>query len=305
MARSAVFTCNASASASEYTATVAIPMRRAVRTMRQAISPRLAISSVRNMHRPCGWSCFEIHHKGTNKTGICLLRPNLCASAVNLPCLLASHPEHPELRAWYRRIQCSRQCKSQHTPCIRGIDNAVIPQAGSRIIWMALPFILRTDRRLERFLLVHALRLTATHLRQDSRGLLAPHHRYPRIRPHEQKPRFVRSAAHAIVARAITAADDHRQLRHGRGGNRGHQLRTVLRNAARFIFPSHHEPRDVLQEHQRNASLAAQLDKMRTLQCRFGKQDAVVGQDADRITEDMRKAANQRRAVQALELIEI
>src|SRR6185312_11740041 len=36
-------TCIDLASASEYTATVAIPMRRAVRMTRQAISPRLAI----------------------------------------------------------------------------------------------------------------------------------------------------------------------------------------------------------------------------------------------------------------------
>src|SRR5690242_19410482 len=36
-------TCSAPSSASEYTATVESPMRRAVRMMRQAISPRLAI----------------------------------------------------------------------------------------------------------------------------------------------------------------------------------------------------------------------------------------------------------------------
>src|SRR5258706_13890294 len=42
-ASSAKRTCRASRSASEYTATVAIPIARAVRMMRQAISPRLAI----------------------------------------------------------------------------------------------------------------------------------------------------------------------------------------------------------------------------------------------------------------------
>ena len=44
MASSQARTWSASASASENTATVAIPSRRAVRAMRQAISPRLAIS---------------------------------------------------------------------------------------------------------------------------------------------------------------------------------------------------------------------------------------------------------------------
>ncbi len=47
-ASSAMRTCNASSSASEWTATVAIPMRRAVRMTRHAISPRLAISILEN-----------------------------------------------------------------------------------------------------------------------------------------------------------------------------------------------------------------------------------------------------------------
>src|SRR5881394_3242618 len=45
---SASFTCSAPRSASEYTATVRIPMRFAVRITRQAISPRLAIRILRN-----------------------------------------------------------------------------------------------------------------------------------------------------------------------------------------------------------------------------------------------------------------
>src|SRR5207248_2746972 len=49
IASSAMRTCRASTSASEYIATVAIPIRRAVPIMRQAISPRLAISSFLNM----------------------------------------------------------------------------------------------------------------------------------------------------------------------------------------------------------------------------------------------------------------
>src|SRR3954447_26214731 len=48
-ASSAISTCKASRSASEKTATVLIPMRRAVLMMRQAISPRLAIRIFWNM----------------------------------------------------------------------------------------------------------------------------------------------------------------------------------------------------------------------------------------------------------------
>jgi hypothetical protein len=44
-ASSASATCMASRSASEYTATVRNPMRLAVRMIRHAISPRLAINS--------------------------------------------------------------------------------------------------------------------------------------------------------------------------------------------------------------------------------------------------------------------
>src|ERR1700692_3469532 len=48
-ASSAISTWRAALSASEKTATVLIPMRRAVLMMRQAISPRLAIRIVLNM----------------------------------------------------------------------------------------------------------------------------------------------------------------------------------------------------------------------------------------------------------------
>src|SRR5690606_12393820 len=48
-ASSASRTCRASRSASEYTATVPTPSRRHVRTTRQAISPRLAISTFMNI----------------------------------------------------------------------------------------------------------------------------------------------------------------------------------------------------------------------------------------------------------------
>ena len=48
-ASSAISTCSASLSASEKTATVLMPMRRAVLMMRQAISPRLAIRILLNI----------------------------------------------------------------------------------------------------------------------------------------------------------------------------------------------------------------------------------------------------------------
>src|SRR5690606_23468105 len=49
IARSAIRTCRAPASASEKTATVRMPSRRAVRIMRQTISPRFAIRTDENI----------------------------------------------------------------------------------------------------------------------------------------------------------------------------------------------------------------------------------------------------------------
>ena len=96
-----------------------------------------------------------------------------------------------------------------------------------------------------------------------------------------------------------------RDLRHLRAGDRGHHLGAVLGDAAGFVFLADHEAGDVLQEQQRNAALAAQLDEMRALQRAFGEQDAVVGEDADRDAVRVRKAGDQRRAVERLELVEL
>ena len=56
---------------------------------------------------------------------------------------------------------------------------------------------------------------------------------------------------------------------------------------------------------QRNAALRAELDEVRALQRRFGEQDAVVGDDADRIAPDAREAGDERGAVARLELVEL
>src|SRR5205814_3410247 len=55
----------------------------------------------------------------------------------------------------------------------------------------------------------------------------------------------------------------------------------------------------------RNAALHAQLDKMRALQRTLGKQDAVIGEDANGIAADPREAAHQGRAIELLELVEL
>ena len=72
-------------------------------------------------------------------------------------------------------------------------------------------------------------------------------------------------AAHAVVAGAEAAADDDRELGHLRVGDGHDHLRAVAREAAVLVLPADHEPGDVLQEHERDPALAAQLDKVRAL----------------------------------------
>ena len=88
-------------------------------------------------------------------------------------------------------------------------------------------------------------------------------------------------------------------------GDRRHELGAVLGDAARLVLAADHEAGDVLQEQQRDAALAAQLDEMRALQRALGEQDAVIGDDADRHAPDAGEAGDQRRAVEALELVEL
>ena len=80
------------------------------------------------------------------------------------------------------------------------------------------------------------------------------------------------------------------------------ELRAVFGDAAMFVFLADHEAGDVLQEDQRRVALRAQLDEMRPLERALAEEDPVVGQDADRMTVDVREAAHERRSVARLEL---
>jgi hypothetical protein len=95
------------------------------------------------------------------------------------------------------------------------------------------------------------------------------------------------------------------ELRHGGGGDGGDHLRAVLGDAAGFVFAADHEAGDVLQEEERNAALAGELDEVRALLRAFGEQDAVVGEDGDRHAPDAREAGDERFAIELLELVEL
>src|SRR5215831_19682159 len=98
---------------------------------------------------------------------------------------------------------------------------------------MALLLVLRADRGPERFLLVGA---PASLFRFDrvaldggehDRRLLSAHHRDARIRPHPEETRSERTAAHPVVAGAVTPADDDGEFGHLCTGDSGDHLRTV------------------------------------------------------------------------------
>ena len=54
----------------------------------------------------------------------------------------------------------------------------------------------------------------------------------------------------------------------------------------------------------RHVDLVAELDELRALLRRLGEEDAVVGEDADRVAVEVRPAGDERRAVGRLELVE-
>ena len=197
-------------------------------------------------------------------------------------------------------MPCGRETECQDRPRVHRIDHAVIPEPSRRIIRRALGLILRADLRLE--LLSGRLALERADEREHRRRLLAPHDADPGVRPHPELARPVGAAAHPVVPGAEASADDDRELRH-RGARDGrHHLRAVLRDAALLVLPAHHEAGDVLQEHQRHLPLVAQLDEVRRFEGRLAEEDAVVRDDPDPKPHDPAETADERLAVEGLEL---
>src|SRR5574343_487131 len=229
--------------------------------------------------------------------------------AVNMRCSL--HPEDAELGFFGRGVHRGGEAQAEHAAGVGRIDDAVVPEAGGGVVGVALGLVLLADRRLEGFFLFGAPGLAAGFEAialdggEHAGRLFAAHHRDAGIRPHPQETRAVGAAAHAVVAGAEGAANDHGEFRHLGRGDGGHHLGPVTGDAAVFIFLADHEAGDILQEDERNAALGAEFDEVRAFLGRFGEQDAVVGDDADRIAPDAGKAADQCGAVARLEFVEI
>src|SRR5262245_26447855 len=81
-------------------------------------------------------------------------------------------------------------------------------------------------------------------------------------------------------------------------------LRAVLGNATDLGFTSDHEAGDVLQEDEWDAALVTQLDEMRRLESGLTEKDSIVGDNADWVSVNARKATHKCCAVARFELAE-
>jgi hypothetical protein len=109
----------------------------------------------------------------------------------------------------------------------------------------------------------------ALHLCEHGGGLFAAHDGDAGVGPGEEEARGIGAAAHAVIAGAERAADQHGEFRHFGGGDGGDHLGAILGDAAGFVFAADHEAGNVLQEEQRNAALARELDEVRRPSERF------------------------------------
>ncbi len=135
----------------------------------------------------------------------------------------------------------------------------------------------------------------------DSSQLLAAHDTDTSVGPHPEEPRAVCAAAHAIVSRTVAAADDNGELGHVGAGDSSHKLGAVLGDTLTLGSRADHEARNVLQEDERDTTLRAKLNKVGTLHGGRGKENTVVGDDANLLTVDFSEASHQGRAVVSLE----
>src|SRR3972149_6215073 len=183
---------------------------------------------------------------------------------------------------------------------------------------MFLPYIRKTPKRVSPIGALSAAEMAMARTSRVCPGPLAPAAQ-TRAAAQSGSPRAYEArsarcpgparAVHAAVdgrsPRPERAADDDRELRHGGGGHRGHELGAVLGDTAGLVLAPDHEAGDVLEEEQRHPALAGQLDEVRPLQRGLTEQNPVVGQGAPRPAVEVREAAHERFAVARLELVEL
>src|SRR6185369_16928975 len=173
--------------------------------------------------------------------------PVITVLAITDEVIVRSHPEDAELRRTDRLVHRRRERQPERHARIDGIEDAVVPQPRRGVVGMALALVLIADRLLEFLFLflgpgaAFGLDVVAPHRCQHARRLFAAHHRDTGRGPHPQETRAIGAAAHAVVAGAVAAAHDHRELRHVHRRDRRHHLGAVAGDAAGLVFAADHE----------------------------------------------------------------
>ena len=238
---------------------------------RQAISPRLATSTVRNIGAHIRKSPKRGSLSGTRRADV--------------------------------------EGHAEHAAGVRGVDDPVVPQPRGRVVRAALRLVLRraaASGTPPRPRADHSSPSCSRRMVASTDDACGPPMTEIRLAGHIHRNRGrVRPAAHGVVAGPERAADDDGQLGHpGRRDGR-HHLGAVLRDAPGLVVLADHEAVHVLQEHQRDAALVAQLDEVGALERRLAEQHAVVGDDPHGVPVQAREPGHQRGAVLALELVQL
>ena len=110
---------------------------------------------------------------------------------------------------------------------------------------------------------------------------------------------------HSIIARPVRSANNHRKFRDACVADGHDHLCAIFSDAFVFVFFANHETCDVLQKDQRNSALLTKLDKVRCLQGTFAEQNAVVTDNAHRVTVDARKTGDDRFSIATFEFVKL
>lgn len=157
---------------------------------------------------------------------------------------------------------------------------------------------LRLDTSLE-------LRVSLANSLHDGRELLSSHYTNASVGPHPQEAWAVGTPAHAVVSGTIGTANNNGEFRNICASNGSDELGTVLGNTITLRGGADHEAGDVLQEDKRDTTLRAELNEMGSFDGGRGKQDAVVGDDADLVAVNGGKAGHKSGTEVTLELGEL
>ena len=143
---------------------------------------------------------------------------------------------------------------------------------------------------IERF--AGALEFLARDDLHDFRGLCAAHDGGAGGGPGEDEVRIEAAAAHAVIARAIRAADGDGEFGNPGVGDGLDHFGTMLDGAAAFGLQPDHVAGGVLQEDERRAELVAGLDELRGFGGALRLDGAVIRDDAGEVGFDAGVAAD-------------